>query len=400
MYIKNIDISKKYRLSRPTITRWIDLAKAGKNNLQIKLINNKDRILDNPHNWAEIERLANISEKYKYSHTEGLKIVDIEERFYNIYNTEEIAEIYNNLETKKEVADKFIYKDEGAQIWDEFYSENEISKLWSIPDIVEDLLIQNIVNLNYYTDNYKINIFDLGPGNSQPVKKYIKELINIDKIEKYIGVDISPDMLHISENNITKWFPDLKYDKFVCDLENVNFHNYFLKQKDTDIINVILHTGGTISNHNDRLKVIKNIRNAMGIQDIFIFSCTLDTISTRAELNHMQTEEADKQDIFVPKILGIDVDSCGFEVSFDHTNRRKIKTLKLDKDYIINFKIDDKIKPIRLYKNDAIIVWQHYLFDLVSLVQELDVLDLNPTTIIQDKSGKQALLLCTIKKIH
>ena len=394
MYIKNISISKKYRLSRPTITRWIDLAKEGKNNLQIKNFKEGDRILDNPHNWAEIERLANISEKYKYSHTDGLKSVTLEDKFYDIYNKEEVAEIYNNLETKKEIADKFIYKDGGAKIWDEFYSENEVSKLWSIPHIVEELLIQSVVNLNYYTEGYKINLIDLGPGNSNPVKTYLKKLIEEDKISKYVGVDISPEMLNISEKNVTKWFPKLQYDKLVCDLENANFNNFFLKYKDDNTVNLILHTGGTISNHNDRLKVIKNIRNGMGLKDLFLVSCTLDTISSRSELNHMQTHEADEQDIFVPKLLGIDVDNCKFEVKYDDINHRKIKNLILDKDYTINFKIEDKIKSLRLFKNDGIIVWQHYLFDLQDIIEELSVLDLNPVTTIQDNTGKQVLVVC------
>jgi hypothetical protein len=167
-----------------------------------------------------------------------------------------------------------------------------------------------------------------------------------------------------------------------------------LKYKDDNTVNLILHAGGTISNHDDRLKVIKNIRNGMGSKDLFLVSFTLDNISSRSELNHMQTQEADEQDTFVPKLLGIDVGNCKFEVKYDDVKHRKIKNLILDKDYTINFKIEDKIKPLRLFKNDEIIVWQHYLFDLQDIIEELNVLDLNPVTTIQDNTGKQVLVVC------
>ena len=56
IFLRNSDIAKKYNVTKPTVTRWFDLAKDNKNNLKLILYNKILKISNTESNHLEIGR--------------------------------------------------------------------------------------------------------------------------------------------------------------------------------------------------------------------------------------------------------------------------------------------------------------------------------------------------------
>ena len=88
------EVSRICNVSRATVNRWVELSIEGKNNLQLDTSTNKVRILDNPHNEAELKRLSAIASKYQGGE---VKKVVLSDEFYKLFSFEEKIEIFNIL---------------------------------------------------------------------------------------------------------------------------------------------------------------------------------------------------------------------------------------------------------------------------------------------------------------
>ena len=136
------EIAKRCNVTRATVSRWVDLSRAKKNNLQLDLTNKVARILDNPNNDLELKRLATDAKKYRNSIP--LKNAKVSEGFYKNFTEEEVVEIITDLEFKKEISLKFAYKNDGANHWDDFYKSgvspiklNPIKPILNIVDLTK-----------------------------------------------------------------------------------------------------------------------------------------------------------------------------------------------------------------------------------------------------------------------
>jgi SAM-dependent methyltransferase len=391
--IKNIDIAREYNVSSSTVTRWVQLHAEGKNNLQLHEKNNKFWIVDNAHNRAEIARL--VEEGKKYRSNIDCKRYEVPIKFYETFSEEEQIEIVNDLEYNKDVNLKFSYKDNGAKSWDKFYLTNTSP----ITSNVENLLKTSIDDIRYLlTKNNKVNVIDIGTGNGYPMKSFISNLKNRFEVENFIAIDISKNMADISLLNVTKWYPDIKSKVYVQDLESGRFSKIFYENKSSSdhISNIVLHIGNTICNIDDKIEVYKNLRKALTIDDILMFTFTLDNPDTRSTLNYQKSPEQFNLQHWIPNLLGIDSDQCEIKLEFDDSKKLKKRSIILDKDYILNFNLFGQTRSIELYSGQGICTWKHYVLTIEEIISELKSVGLDPVNIKVDISGSTALVICKI----
>ena len=97
--------------------------------------------------------------------------------FYSIFFKEEVLGIIHALEVRREIPLKYSYKGRGAKIWDNFYQKYIIPRWYRTSNVEIDLLKQNFEYINSNTKNcQKVNIIDVGAGNSYPVKEFVLRL--------------------------------------------------------------------------------------------------------------------------------------------------------------------------------------------------------------------------------
>lgn len=361
-FYKNVEIANKYGVSQVTVVKWVQDGKDNKNNLQVDSFNNKIRVIDNEHNHAELTRLAVDGKKYRtgVSHKKTQPNKD----FYDIFDLEEQIEIINDLRYRQEVNLKFYYKNGGAKMWDDEY-KNSGSQMLSTTQTI----LQNTINdLKYLITDKNINLIDMGCGNGYHTRLLLDKL----NISRYIAVDISKEMVEICKNNVKSWQPNLEFSEYICDIESSRFGKIFLDNHTSDVSNLVLFTGGTICNTNDRVRILKNFASGLLSEDVLVFNYTLDSIENRSEFKYVSDSEEDRKRAWILSSFGIDVVDCEVEIAFDPNTHSKVKYLVLDKDYTISFSLNNKIEEVILRKGQKIVRWKHFLLTHSLILDELN----------------------------
>ncbi|MCC5623604.1 L-histidine N(alpha)-methyltransferase [Nostoc sp. CHAB 5715] len=107
-------------------------------------------------------------------------------------------------------------------------------------------------------------------------RTFIQRLNKLGKVNKYIALDISKELLHLSKNNFRKWFPFVDFLSSTIDIENSCVpQNLFQNKASLEIdetAKIFFHLGVTIGNHQNRDEVLKNFRDSMGKNDLLVFT--------------------------------------------------------------------------------------------------------------------------------
>jgi uncharacterized SAM-dependent methyltransferase len=397
-YLSNTKIAQKYNVSNPTVGEWIRNAVENKNNIKVELVKSKYRILDTEHNDAELTRLSQHAKRYKGS--DNRKVVKVSKEFYEIFSEEQIIEIINSLQSYKILPVKYTFVDEGAIFWDKFITEQNKNKNYKTLSLCETLLQQTRTYINYRTENKKINIIDIGQGNCYPIKETIEYFIKENKLNSYIAIDISQKMLEIAEKNIKTWFPELEVKTYCMDVEKDSISKVCFENKTENVSNVICYLGGNVGNLEEKIPVYYNFKQSISENDFIIIDNVLDNIKDNTNFSYMnRLSYRWKQDIFIPKILGIDVDNAEVEYEYNKDNNSRSEYLVLDKDYELHFEVLGKKIKLELFKGDKICVWRHHRSIYKKEINVLDSMSLYSSYSIIDKTHSWVSWVCENNKI-
>jgi uncharacterized SAM-dependent methyltransferase len=322
--------------------------------------------------------------------------------FYSIFSEKEVLGIIDALEVKREIPLKYSYKGRGAKIWDDFYRKYVIPTWYRTSNVEIDLLNDNFDYFNNnIKDGEKINIVDVGAGNSYPVKKFIQRLNKLKKINKYIALDISEELLHVSQNNFKKWFPLVDFLTSTIDIENNSVPITLFQNKANLEIDktakIFLHLGVTIGNHQNRDEVFKNFRDSMEKNDFLVFTneigsnCTWDGNVRGGCKYHVEQIYG-----WVKNKIGIKSEDCELVRKYDLKTDSIIANIKLHHDYTINFNCIGIDKSIEISKGEEITIWRHHKFEIPQLLQELERSRLQLIQYNIDKYKSHIIVVCKV----
>ncbi|MDZ7951389.1 L-histidine N(alpha)-methyltransferase [Nostoc sp. DedQUE09] len=322
--------------------------------------------------------------------------------FYSLFSEEEVSGIIHALEVRREVPLKYSYKGRGAKIWNDFYLKHAIPRWYGRANVEIDLLKENFKYLN---SNIKagdrVNIIDVGAGNSYPVKKFICKLNQLKKVNKYIALDISEELLHVSKSNFKKWFPLIDFLSSTIDIESSCvpkslFQNQASLEID-DTAKIFLHLGVTIGNHQNRDQVFKNFRDSMGKNDLLVFTNETGSNSTwdgvvRGGCKYHVEEVYE----WVQKKIGIKSEDCELVRKYDLKTDSIVANLKLRHDYTINFSRMGVDKNIEISKGEEITIWRHHKYEIPKLLQELERSGLQLIHYTTNKYKSHIMVICKV----
>lgn len=403
-YFKNVDLTKLYPVSESAVRKWIEAAKGGKLDLQLFEHNGRSHIANTARNQRIIEELVERGKKYK--NTRGHKVVTPKEGFYKLYSKKQILDIISNVEIYREIPSKYGYFDGGADYWDQYtkrlWSENDANTLTS----TIELLNSNLDSINSLIEDFdRVNIIDLGVGNCLPIKDFLSHLIyNQAKLSRYIGIDISSEMLDIAERNIKEWFGDhVEFERYERDFSNDQFDDLIIEEtlrKDNErVINIVLLLGGTIANFRSPDDVLRVVRNSMGLNDLLITSRKPDSEQARRYFDFSvgpSVPRLSNNERFVLDLLDIDESFYEVEQGYDTIKRVRYIQARLTVDLTINFDFDTGSRKLELYKGDTLLLWRAWHQTTLEIVQFLDK---NGFALLQASATKDRYYLLTISKI-
>ena len=207
IYFKHTELAKEYHVSLKTVHNWIDAAKQGKLDLKLHEENSRVYVANTPTNHLVLDRLADNGKKYRNSLHH--KVVSPKPEFYQAYSRRQILDIISSLNIHHEIPQQYNYFKEGATDWDAWIKRLDGEDSWSMLKGSVSLLRDNRDAIDRLLEDYdRINIVDMGVGNALPVRELLGYLADQGKLNRYIAIDISQNMLDIAERNIQSWFGD------------------------------------------------------------------------------------------------------------------------------------------------------------------------------------------------
>lgn len=379
-YFKHSDLTDRYHVSLKTVHNWIDNAKQKKIGLTLCKIGNRTYIEDTPGNRYTLEKLAIKGKKYRNSLYH--KTVSPNPEFYDIYSRRQILDIINNLETHGEVPRMYNYLEEGANNWDKWLKTLVDEPSPNILTGTIELLHTNLDVLDRLLESgKKINVIDLGVGNAYPIRELLGHLVERGVLHRYIGIDISPPMLKIAEDNIREWFGDkVNFEGYVRDISYERFDDLvvddMLNRDAPETINLVLLLGLTPVNFRSFGSIFDVVHESMGGNDLLIFTNKQDTEISRRYFDfntyHKSTKLSPNHK-YILDLLNIDESLYDVEMGFDELIKMRYVRIRLKTALTVGFNFSGYNRAVNFEKGDTILllrVWHLTSLEIITLFED------------------------------
>ncbi|MEI6728143.1 MAG: hypothetical protein WCK98_00710 [bacterium] len=404
---KNSEVSKKFGVSPSTVSLWVQNSLDGKNNLfLVASASNKPKIAKTQGNDDIMLNLKHSGNKYKPLRSSNK--LQPKKSFYEVFDNKAIFEIINSMESFNEIPHKYTYFNKGALAWSEYVKRSITQNLINtVTNTTELMSVAHKYIDSHLNKGEKINIFDIGMGEVTPIKPFLENINNNATLKNYIGVDISPEMIKIGKENLSKWFgADFNSSFFVRDINRDSMQDIAFEAKNKatgeGIRNVFLFLETTIENQRDYDQTLFNLKDSMSKGDILLIMQSLDTIESRAyfDLWNKQSPANPKlpdQVAWIPEILNLN--QTAYEAVFDYNETEKARYIKLrlSQDTEFEFEFEGFSKKVYFTKGSEITVWRHLHHKLVDLIQTYQNIGLRPEFLLNSKNQAQVVIGCILE---
>jgi uncharacterized SAM-dependent methyltransferase len=267
--------------------------------------------------------------------------------------------------------------DGGAKDWDDYAARLMSEQAPNILNTTLEMLEATAGSIDRLFEGYeRINVVDLGPGNGLPIRSTLERLLKDGRLNRYIPVDISKDMLAILEENIKKWFGDsVKIEPHLRDVSFERFSDIISEDPvDKKAANLVFLLGGTLANFRSPSQVLQVINNSLGLHDVLMYSGYLDTPKTRRYFDYYIAAERKLPilDGTILELLNIDESLYDVEQFFDEKKRARIINMLPKVDLAIKFELKNGPRFVDLAKNEPILIWRHRHKSILETIKMFD----------------------------
>jgi uncharacterized SAM-dependent methyltransferase len=393
-----------YRVSEKSVRNWIRATQQGKTDLLLYEEKGRAFIANTPQNTALVGKLVEKGKKYKNSRV--AKVIYPKQKLYDTFSTKQILDIISGIAIHQEIPLQYNYIDSGADFWDKYANRLAAEDVSNVLTGSMDLIATNLEDLDRLLASHKkVNVIDLGPGNGLPVKTLLAHLIEKKRLNRYIGIDISQDILNITENHVKEWFGDgINFEGHVRDFSTERFDDLFVEDYANDEkdmpINLVLLLSGTICNFRSPTQALQVINNSLGPQDLFLYTTKLDTPSTRMYFDLGVDTKPNPNDFlfhFIVDMLNLDESLYEMDQYFDAHKKARSISLRPKVDLSIKVKFEKGERTIELDKGEPILLWRYWHFTALDVINQFDAVGFSLMQATKALSQEYLLLISRIK---
>lgn len=378
-YYKNTELATIYHVSEKSVRNWIDSTLKGRLDLELHEENGRTYIANTTRNMDVIKGL--VEERKKFTNSRGHKLVTPKPEFYKLYTDKQILDIARNIDIHKEIPQQYNYFDGGAQYWDKYaYRLLKESGLNSLTSCLQLLNASQDYIVNGLCAGKQVNVVDLALGNSLPVKPLLEYLVKEQRLNRYIGIDFSGDILRIAERHIKEWFDDkIKFEDYRRDITQEAFDDIITGEcfdKDGNSpINLVVLFGGLLSAVRSPIQAINVLNNSMGKDDVLIYCKKLDSENSRRYFDF--NVESDKRQLttivaLTLDMLNIDESLYDVEQTFDSVQKMRSIRIKPKVDITLDFVANGSPKSLQLKKGEAILLWRSWHQTATEIINQFE----------------------------
>lgn len=353
-YKTKTEIARNLGVTETTVRKWLKKAIDKTLNLEIEEVEGEFYILKSGHNQDLMQTLVEKNRKHR---PQSLKTTVVaKDELYEILTKKDIISLLNTIEIHRTIPTKYSYFGKGAELWDvqsrhkEYNGENGFSYF-------EETFRKYTLG---YFENKKINIIDIGQGNSLPLIPLLKNLIQTDQLNKYIAIDISAEMLHISNKNLDAHnIPDKYRFQYQLDYENESLQSILFEAREgneVDSANLIMMLDTNVNTTDIPVKVLQHIRDGMFPDDYLCISAGHDSPEYRT-ISTVVTDTINRR-LYIPSLLGLTSEDYELEQKYNDQLQRKENNLIMRKD--ITIKVERLNRSIELLKGQRLNIWMYH----------------------------------------
>lgn len=402
-YFKSQEIQDTYHVSKTTVHNWITSARQGKLNLKLHKENDKTYIANDPQNILLLEDLAMLGKKKR--NTRYHKTVTPSSDFYQLYSPKQVLDIISNLNIHHEIPRQYNFIGDGASNWDKHVKRLVAEGVPNLLSSTIDLLKSNFDSIDLLLEDYElVNVIDIGPGNGLPVRDLLARLLKQGKIHRYIAIDISPEMLQITRQNLEEWFgSQLKFEGYVRDITHERFDDLIvgdmLSDQADNTLNLALLLGATPMNFRSPTDTLKVICNSLSENDLLIYT---DRPDSEIERKWFEFSPNPGSRILSPNhryifdLLNIDPSFYEVEMGFDEQKRVRFIRTRLNTALTINFEFEKGKRKVNFDKGDTILLWRVWHMTALEIISDFERSGL---TLLQSSLTKNRQYLLTISGV-
>lgn len=301
--------------------------------------------------------------------------------FYKVFTPAQIQDIAISIETYGEIPLQYSYMGRGADYWDKHMERLAKEKTSNILKSTVSLLESRLDDLNSLLgSDKKINIIDLGPGNGKPIHRLLSHFSDTGQLKRYIAVDISKDILKLTERHILKNFGHrVKFEGHIRDFSR-EYLNDLIAPGDAhyDInapANIVIMLSGTLCNFRLPAEALRTISSSLGVNDLFLYTTKLDTANSRGYFDlGLKTTPQPKDFLFktILDLLNIDGSLYNLDQYFDEVKRARHIEMRPVIDLTIEFKLANQTRKVILHRNEPILLWRYWHYDILGIINEFD----------------------------
>lgn len=343
-YFKHSEVVRIYGVSDKTVRNWIDAAQASKNDLDVVLVKGRPFLADTLHNEETISRLVNKNKKFR--NTRSSTVIRPTKDFHDNFTLEERSKIIRSLLTKRQLPFRSRYIGQLAKLWSEYLlklRDSEVGTYLSGSINYMSLLRHYLSTENNVKTSW--NVIDVNCANALSSVEFVKNLSRNKQLGLYVAVDVSPSLTNMSVQtlngvNCTETTLDIELESVERILDS---HAQALVQRP----NHFLLLGGTVTNYNDPLMVIKHISGSMKTTDLLTITLKLDSAKSRSFFDfngkHVLSELSSHDEHFL-KMLGFKKDDYTVYQKYDVLSRERHIYIEPSKNIEVIFGNDSQSK--------------------------------------------------------
>jgi rhodanese-related sulfurtransferase len=307
---------------------------------------------------------------------------------YKVLSDSDIQTIMHDLTVKHELPLRFTYVGAGAERWDAAINGLTPEKQRALlPDFT------GIIGaLQQHIGDKPANVIDLGPGNGLQAKELLEFLLSKEQLHNYVAVDISPQMLDITADNIRDWTSGQVHTiKHVRDFINTPLDDIFSDKRLGDNPRIILMLGGTFDNDGSPISALSKVATFMWPGDVLAYDVRTpeNTQSSRQEFNLSARHS------FLLELLGIPRSAYKAVRTYDADTHVRIDQIIPLSDISLTYIIDATPKHALLKKDEPITIWRYHSVDQNEATANLQQSGLTVVAVSGSEQQRHLLFLCT-----
>ncbi|MFE7296031.1 L-histidine N(alpha)-methyltransferase [Streptomyces sp. NPDC057579] len=307
-------------------------------------------------------------------------VVTPREDFYRLYSAAQVDAVADSLSLRAEFPYQLTYLGEGSEMW-------RAGEVPSNPDLVpmlrdiNSLLTRHAEQLLALAPpSSPIQIVDLGPGTTRPVRGLIRHLLEGNRLAGYRAVDISAEILELARENLQSEFPDhtenfeLWHGDFTGpDLKRVLAPERTSGHSGADPFRFVILAGGTLYNFAEPNQVLRHVRSAMSDHDVLLLTLRIDVGADRpAFMKQVSVGGPHKpQQLAGLDLLAIDRSWYVTETGFDRMRSEIFVRARFLEPVTVTFDAEGGSRTVSFEPEDTVVVWRYLYQDSAAVADQL-----------------------------